>query len=101
MANGKEQLNTIETRKKKTMTKTKNVQIPYELFMELLQYFYFDVEKEISEEKLNYFKNELSKKLKKLYEHDRYSAAKTSETPEEKEKAFQEYLKSISSNHRA
>lgn len=67
--------------------KNKNVQIPYELFFQLLQYHLMDMDE--NEEKI---KEELEKKLNSLVERELYSRYKTAPTEEEKEKYRQEYL---------
>lgn len=67
--------------------KNKNVQIPYELFFQLLKYHLMDMNE--SEEKI---KEELEKKLNSLVERELYSRYKTAPTEEEKEKYRQEYL---------
>lgn len=67
--------------------KNKNVQIPYELFFQLLQYHLMDMNE--SEEKI---KEGLEKKLNSLVEWELYSRYKTAPTEEEKEKYRQEYL---------
>ena len=65
----------------------RNVQIPYELFFQLLQYFLMD----------NYDGEEiirlgLEKKLDRMVMRDLYGKFKTAPTEEEREKARQEYL---------
>ena len=65
----------------------KNVQIPYELFFQLLQYFLMD----------NYDGEEiirlgLEKKLDAMVNREVYSKSKTAPTEEEREKFRQEYL---------
>ena len=65
----------------------KNVQIPYELFFQLLQYFLMD----------NYDGEEiirlgLEKKLDRMVMRDLYGKFKTAPTEEEREKSRQEYL---------
>ena len=65
----------------------KSVQIPYELFFQLLQYFLMD----------NYDGEEiirlgLEKKLDAMVNREMYSKFKTAPTEEEKEKARKEYL---------
>lgn len=67
--------------------KNKNVQIPYELFFQFLQYHLMDMDG--NEEKI---KEELEKKLNSLVERELYSRYKTAPTEEEKEKYRQEYL---------
>ena len=65
----------------------KNVQIPYELFFQLLQYFLMD----------NYDGEEiirlgLEKKLDRMVMRDLYGKFKTAPTEEERERARKEYL---------
>lgn len=65
----------------------RNVQIPYELFLQLLQYFLMD----------NYDGEEkiwlgLEKKLDAMVNREMYSKFKTAPTEEEREKFRQEYL---------
>ena len=65
----------------------KNVQIPYELFFQLLQYFLMD----------NYdgeeiIRSGLEKKLDAMVNREVYSKSKTASTEEEREKFRQEYL---------
>ena len=65
----------------------KNVQIPYELFFQLLQFFLMD----------NYDGEEiirlgLEKKLDAMMNREVYSKSKTAPTEEEREKFRQEYL---------
>ena len=67
--------------------KNRNVQIPYELFFQLLQYFLMD----------NYDGEEiiqsgLEKKLDAMVNREVYSKSKTAPTVEEREKFRQEYL---------
>ena len=65
----------------------RNVQIPYELFLQLLQYFLMD----------NYDDEEiirlgLEKKLGAMMNREVYSKSKTAPTEEERERFRQEYL---------
>ena len=65
----------------------RNVQIPYELFFQLLQYFLMD----------NYDGEEiirlgLEKKLDAMVNREVYSKSKTAPTEEEREKFRKEYL---------
>ena len=65
----------------------KSVQIPYELFFQLLQYFLMD----------NYDGEEiirlgLEKKLDRMVMRDLYGKFKTAPTEEERERARKEYL---------
>ncbi len=65
----------------------KNVQISYDLFIKLLQYYHF--EKYEYEEEI---KQELEKKLNAMVMREHYTNYKTAPTEEEREKAHQKYL---------
>ena len=65
----------------------RNVQIPYELFLQLLQYFLMD--NYDGEEKIRLG---LEKKLDAMVTREMYSKFKTAPTEEEREKFRQEYL---------
>lgn len=65
----------------------KNVQIPYDLFLALLQYHLMmedDYEDEI--------RHGLEQKLESMVRHELYTKYKTALTPEEREAARQRYL---------
>ena len=65
----------------------RNVQIPYKLFLQLLQYFLMD--NYDGEEKIRLG---LEKKLDAMVMRELYTKYKTAPTEEEKEKARKEYL---------
>ena len=65
----------------------KNVQIPYELFFQLMKYHL--MEDESSEADI---RRGLEKKLDALVMHELYTKSKMSVTEEEREKARKEYL---------
>ena len=65
----------------------RNVQIPYELFLQLLQYFLMD--NYDGEEKIRLG---LEQKLDAMVHREMYSKFKTAPTEEEREKFRQEYL---------
>lgn len=67
--------------------KNKNVQIPYELFLLLLQYHLMEYRQ--NEEKI---RQGLEKKMNAMAEREIYSRYKTAPTEEEREKYRQEYL---------
>lgn len=67
--------------------KNRNVQIPYELFFQLLQYFL--MEKYESEEII---RQGLERKLDTMVNRELYSKYKTAPIEEEREKSRQEYL---------
>ena len=67
--------------------KNRNVQIPYELFFQLLQYFL--MENYESEETI---RQGLERKLDTMVNRELYSKYKTAPTEEEREKYRQEYL---------
>ena len=77
--------------------KNRNVQIPYELFFQLLQYFL--MENYESEETI---RQGLERKLDTMVNRELYSKYKTAPTEEEREKSRQEYLdrRGISENFR-
>ena len=77
--------------------KNRNVQIPYELFFQLLQYFLME-----NYEGEEIIRKELEKKLNAMVDRELYSKYKTAPTEEEREKSRQEYLerKGISENFR-
>ena len=65
----------------------KNVQIPYELFVNLVLY-YLNGEDDLDEE----IRQGLEKKLDAMLNRQLYSQYKTAPTEEQREKARQEYL---------
>ena len=67
--------------------KNRNVQIPYELFFQLLQYFL--MENYESEETI---RQGVERKLDTMVNRELYSKYKTAPTEEEREKYRQEYL---------
>lgn len=70
--------------------KNRNVQIPYELFFQLLQYFLMENYK--GEEII---RKGLEKKLNAMVDRELYSKYKTAPTEEEREKSRQEYRKTF------
>lgn len=67
----------------------KNVQISQETFLNLIRYFCLD---DSSVELYNSLKSDLESKLDKMIAHETYSAYKTSDSAEAREKARQQYL---------
>ena len=67
--------------------KNKNVQIPYELFLLLLQYHLMEYRQ--NEEKI---RQGLEKEMNAMAEREIYSRYKTAPTEEEREKYRKEYL---------
>lgn len=65
----------------------KNVQITYELFLELIKYHLLE-----SDANTEIIKKELTQKIDALVMRELYSKYKTAPTEEEKEKARKEYL---------
>ena len=65
----------------------RNVQIPFELFCQLLQYHLME-----NHNLENSIKQGLEKKLDAMVMHELYGKAKSAVTLEEREKARQEYL---------
>ena len=67
--------------------KNRNVQIPYELFFQLLQYFLME-----NYESEEIIRQGLERKLDTMVNQELYSKYKTAPTEEEREKYQQEYL---------
>jgi hypothetical protein len=67
----------------------KNVQIPFETFVALCKVHLMGVD---DKDTLQAVKTSLEGKLDALIRHDTYTAYKTAESPQEREKARQEYL---------
>ena len=67
--------------------KNRNVQIPYELFFQLLQYFLME-----NYESEEIIRQGLERKLDTMVNRELYSKYKTAPTEEEREKFRQEYL---------
>ena len=67
--------------------KNRNVQIPYELFFQLLQYFLME-----NYESKETIRQGLERKLDTMVNRELYSKYKTAPTEEEREKYRQEYL---------
>lgn len=70
----------------------KNVQISQELFFDLVRYFVLD---DTSEMRLKAISDALEVKIDNMVKHELYTASKTAETPEEREKARQQYLDKV------
>lgn len=66
----------------------KNAQIPQELLYALFRYFLVEPDAETE----TAIKTALEAKLDAIVRHDTYTRSKTAESPEEREKARQEYL---------
>ncbi len=73
----------------------KNVQIPIELFYNLLKYFYTE---EPTEELYKEIKMSLKNKLDQMVKHDLYTQFKTANSIQEREEARQKYLNKIGIN---
>ena len=69
------------------MEKRKNVTIPEELFIDLVKYFLADIRWD--EDRI---RSRLQEKLEAMVKRELYTRYKTAGTPEEREKARQEYL---------
>lgn len=65
----------------------KNVQIPYDLFVALLQYHLM-----MDDDYANEIRHGLEQKLEAMVRHEWYAKYKTAPTPEEREAARQRYL---------
>ncbi len=69
------------------MNREKQIQIPEPLFLAIFKYFIAG-----KADEFNYIADEINRKLDKMIEHDLYTKSKMAATPEEREKARQEYL---------
>ena len=72
------------------MEKKKNVTIPEELFIDLVKYFLADIRWD--EDRI---RSRLQEKLEAMVKRELYTRYKTAGTPEEREKARQEYLEKV------
>lgn len=72
------------------MEKKKNVTIPEELFIDLVKYFLPDIRWD--EDRI---RSRLQEKLEAMVKRELYTRYKTAGTPEEREKARQEYLEKV------
>lgn len=70
----------------------KTVQIPVELFARLIRVYLLDMG---TDDDTQAIKTALEAKLDALVRHDTYTAYKTADTPEEREKARQDYLERV------
>lgn len=71
---------------------SKNVQIPQELFFELVRYFVLE---DTSNERYKAILDGLEGKIDQMVKHELYTASKTAKTPEERETARQQYLDKV------
>ena len=83
MASGKERLST---------TMKKNIQISYELFLNIAKYFTIKENENYKRELEEIIVKEINEKLDKLVLHDIYTKSKQAPTDEERKKAKEEYL---------
>lgn len=72
------------------MEKKKSVTIPEELFIDLVKYFLADIRWD--EDRI---RSRLQEKLEAMVKRELYTRYKTAGTPEEREKARQEYLEKV------
>ena len=70
----------------------KNVQISQELFLDLVRYFLLD---DTSKSRLNAIQRGLEAKIDNMVKHELYTASKTADSPEDREKARQQYLDKV------
>ncbi len=66
-----------------------NVQIPYDLFVELIRFHLFEIDENESK-----IRSGLERKLKAMCDRELYKKYKTAETEAEREEARQKYLDS-------
>ena len=71
---------------------SKNVQIPLELFYDLVRVHLLDAD---DKDTLQRIQKALEGKLDALVKHDLYTTSKTAESPQEREKARQAYLDKV------
>lgn len=71
---------------------SKMVQIPQELFFELVRYFCLE---DTSEERYKAILGGLEGKIDNMVKHELYTASKTAKTAEERETARRQYLDKI------
>lgn len=71
---------------------SKMVQIPEELFYDLVRYFVLN---DTSETRLKAISDALEVKIDNMVKHELYTASKTAETSAEREKARQQYLDKV------
>lgn len=71
---------------------SKNVQIPQELFFELVRYFVLD---DVTEERYKAILGGIEGKVDQMVKHELYTASKTAKTAEEREHARKQYLDKI------
>lgn len=71
---------------------SKSVNIPQELFFELIRYFYLE---DVSESRYKAIREALELKLDNLVKHELYTTYKTAESPQEREEARQKYLDTV------
>lgn len=71
---------------------SKNVQIPLELFYDLVRVHLLDAD---DKDTLERIQKALEGKLDALVKHDLYTTSKTAESPQEREKARQAYLDKV------
>ncbi len=83
MADGKERLST---------QMKKNIQISYELFLNIAKYFTIQENEQYKKELEEIIVKEVNEKIDKLVLHDLYTQSKQAPTDEEKKKAKEEYL---------
>ncbi len=72
----------------------KNIQIPEELFFNIIRYITAETNEEMSKELRNMVIDGLTEKLQKIIDRELYTTYKTAPTEEEREKARQKYLDS-------
>ena len=72
------------------MEKKKNITISEELFVDLVKYFLADIR--LDEDRIRFG---LQAKLEAMVKRELYTKYKTAGTPEEREKARQEYLEKV------
>lgn len=78
---------------KKVKNKMKDVQITFELFLDLISYFFPDDKDCPKGYEADMIREQLRIKMQKIYNRDLFTRYKTAKTPAEREQARREYLK--------
>lgn len=79
--------------KRKVKKMSKQVQIPFELFSDLVNYFFPDNERDVPESyEADIIRKQLSDKMQSMINRELFTRYKTAKTPSERERYRREYL---------